>query len=222
MLISLASDSSEPLKYCNPQWISTAWAGGWTCRGRGGWRPARFQAGASPGLFFIFIFKNKTISKIYAGLEKLRNWGPVAHPRGDRDLYIRSVGDKDLYVRKNNYMLTGGAGPPFKGRQGTGWWGCSVVLLWRAETGVVTSAAPIHPSIRGRYCCVASWSFLLRGRGQQSRRWDFLVTYDRWRRDESALHYTQAAVIIIMEKNGLWLVVWSQPARGLYLGVSER
>ena len=41
-------------------------------------------------------------------------------PRGDRDLYIRSVGDRDLYVRKNNYMLTGGAGPPFKGRQGTG------------------------------------------------------------------------------------------------------
>ena len=61
-------------------------------------------------------------------MEKLRNWGPVAHPRGDRDLYIRSVGDRDLYVRndrdlyirKNNYMLTGGAGPPFKGRQGTG------------------------------------------------------------------------------------------------------
>ena len=24
-------------------------------------------------------------------------------PRGDRDLYIRSVGDRDLYVRKNNY-----------------------------------------------------------------------------------------------------------------------
>ena len=78
--------------------------------------------------FFIFIFKNKKNSKIYAGLEKLRNWGPVAHPRGDRDLYIRSVGDRDLYVRndrdlyirKNNYMLTGGAGPPFKGRQGTG------------------------------------------------------------------------------------------------------
>jgi len=47
----------------------------------------------------------------------------VAHPRSDRDLYIRSVGDRDLYVRnnrdlyirKNNYMMADGAGRPTEG-----------------------------------------------------------------------------------------------------------
>ena len=81
---------------------------------------------------------------------------------GDRDLCVKSVGDRDLYVKKNNYMMADGAGRPTEGGRSpvqrvTGYrvMGCSVVLLWRAETGVVTSAAPIHPSIRG-CCCVAS------------------------------------------------------------------
>ena len=66
-------------------------------------------------MFFIFIFKNKKNSKIYAGLEKLRKWGPVARWGGDRDLYVRSIGDRDLYVKKNNYILADGAGRPTEG-----------------------------------------------------------------------------------------------------------
>ena len=76
------------------------------------------------------------------------------------------------------------------------------VSCYFGELRQVLSHLPLQ-SIHQSEAAAAAWPrdlFLLRGRGQQSRRWDFPVTCDRWRRDESALHYTQVAVIIIMEK----------------------
>jgi len=57
-----------------------------------------------------------------------------------------------------------------------------------------------NPSIHQRLLLRGLVIFFTAWQGQQSRRWDFPVTCDHWRRDEGALHYTQAAVIIIMEK----------------------
>ena len=57
-----------------------------------------------------------------------------------------------------------------------------------------------NPSIHQRLLLRGLVIFFTAWQGQQSRRWDFPVTCDHWRRDEGALHYTQATVIIIMEK----------------------